>query len=260
MPLLNKAPIASPIGLLAESAKGPRLTRREWLLAATLLLVGGPVVRGRATAASNAAGLPIVDRADPLKFFRPDEARFIDAAISRLIPDDALGPGANEAGVAVFIDHQLAGPFGQASDWYMAGPWADGAKQQGYQCRRTPAEVYRAAIGGIDDHVRQASGNTFAMLAGSEQDRLLHALAEDKIDLGDVSASTFFTLLWQNTQEGFFADPIYFGNRGFAGWKLVGYPGPRYNYDGAIRHFGERYPLPTVGLMGRDPSKRPSSL
>ncbi len=33
-----------------------------------------------------------------------------------------------------------------------------------------------------------------------------------------------------NTIEGFFADPIYGGNRDMVGWKLVGFPGARYDY------------------------------
>ncbi len=186
------------------------------------------------------------------------ESAFIDAAVDRLIPSDALGPGALDAAVPLFIDHQLAGPFGQAVDWYMQGPWADGTKEQGYQRRRTPAELYRAAILAIDSRSRHASNKSFAALPPHEQEDLLHALEEGQLDLGDVSGETFFTLLWQNTQEGFFADPLYLGNRNFIGWKLIGYPGPRYNYDGAIRRFGERYPLPTVGLMGRDPSRQPA--
>lgn len=202
--------------------------------------------------------LPVVGARPGYVFLSPTEVAFVDAAVGRLIPADELGPGAVEAGVTTFIDRQLAGPFGKARDWYMQGPWSDGTKQQGYQLRRTPAEVYRAAILAVDDHARKASGSAFANLGADKQDALLHALEDDKVDLGDVSAKTFFTLLWQNTQEGFFADPIYLGNRGFIGWKLIGYPGPRYNYDGAIRRYGERYPYPTVGLMGRDPSRQPT--
>ncbi len=193
-----------------------------------------------------------------LEYLSANEAAFIDAAIERLIPADALGPGAREAGVTRFIDHQLAGSFGNATNWYMTGPWSDGTKQQGYQRQRTPAQVYRAAIRAIDSHSRNANGHAFAALGNRAQDDLLHALEDDKLQLDDdVSGMTFFTLLWQNTQEGFFADPIYLGNRNFDGWKLIGYPGPRYNYDGAISRFGQAYPLPTVGLMGRDPSKQP---
>jgi gluconate 2-dehydrogenase gamma chain len=32
-------------------------------------------------------------------------------------------------------------------------------------------------------------------------------------------------LLLRNTLEGFFADPMYGGNRDKIGWKLVGFPG-----------------------------------
>ncbi len=234
-----------------------KLSRRQWLVASGSLVLAGVSYRRYALAASKRATL--ADHVGPghLTFFDPVESTFIDAAIARLIPADELGPGALGAGVTLFIDHQLAGPFGHATDWYMSGPWSDGTEQQGYQQRRTPAEVYRAAIPAIDAHSQKSSGKSFAALAAGQQDDLLHALEQDKLHLGDaVSGKTFFALLWQNTQEGFFADPIYLGNRNFAGWKLIGYPGPRYNYDGAIRHYGEAFPLPTVGLMGRDPSRQ----
>lgn len=240
---------------------GPTLSlrRREWLVAAvgSMTLVGG-IATSDSSLAERPGHLPVVDASRRLVYFTAAEAAFIDAAIDRLIPGDALGPGAVEAGVTVFIDHQLAGTYGKAVDWYMQGPWADGTEQQGYQRRRTPAEVYRAAIATIDKLSRKASNASFAALAPNARDEWLHALEDGKIELGDaVSAKTFFTLLWENTQEGYFADPIYLGNRNFAGWKLIGYPGPRYNYDSAINRFGERYPLPTVGLMGRDPSRQP---
>ena len=35
----------------------------------------------------------------------------------------------------------------------------------------------------------------------------------------------FFDLLWQTVQEGFFADPLYGGNRDKLGWRLIGFPG-----------------------------------
>ncbi len=236
------------------------LTRRRLLVAAagSVTLVGGFAANG-SSRADHAARLPAVATGRHWEFINTNEAAFIDAAVDRLIPRDVLGPGALEAGVTAFIDRQLAGPYGRAADWYMQGPWVDGTPQQGYQRRRSPSEVYRAAILAIDDRTRRGMNTAFAELAPADQDEWLHALENGRVDLGDVSAKTFFTLLWQNTQEGFFADPIYLGNRGFAGWKLIGYPGPRYNYDGAIRHYGERYPLPTVGLMGRDPSRQPGA-
>jgi gluconate 2-dehydrogenase gamma chain len=57
-----------------------------------------------------------------------------------------------------------------------------------------------------------------------------------------------------NTRNGFLSDPIYGGNRDFAGWKLLGFPGPRYNYVDEITRYGVPYDEPTVGLMGRDGS------
>jgi gluconate 2-dehydrogenase gamma chain len=40
----------------------------------------------------------------------------------------------------------------------------------------------------------------------------------------------FFALVHAHTMEGLFADPIYGGNRDFAGWRAVGYPGAYYVY------------------------------
>ncbi len=53
---------------------------------------------------------------------------------------------------------------------------------------------------------------------------MLSGFENGSIALKDVKSADFFALLLQNTQEGFFADPIYGGNRDMAGWKLVGFP------------------------------------
>jgi gluconate 2-dehydrogenase gamma chain len=36
-----------------------------------------------------------------------------------------------------------------------------------------------------------------------------------------------------------------------AGWKLVGFPGARYDYRDWVERHNEPYPLPPVGIMGR---------
>jgi gluconate 2-dehydrogenase gamma chain len=186
-------------------------------------------------------------------WFVPQEMDFVRAATARLIPDDALGPGADKAGVPTFIDLQLAGPYGRAERWYMRGPWPRGIDGQGYQLRYTPAQLYRRAIAGIDKHCRQQYRQPFAKLQAAQQDAVLHALEAGKVDLGEVPSETFFDLLWQNTQEGFLADPAYGGNRDFAGWKLIGYNGPRYNYVREIGEYGKTYQQPYVSLIGRVP-------
>lgn len=186
-------------------------------------------------------------------YFTAAEFAWIEAAVSRLIPEDALGPGAREAGVAAFIDLQLAGPYGRAETWYMQGPWKQGTEQQGYQLKLTPAQFYRTAIADIDSHSRASyHGQAFAALDAATRDALLHALEDGKVELAHVPAKPFFDMLLQNTVEGFLSDPMYGGNRGFAGWKLIGFPGPRYNYVDEIEQHGKRYAQPTVGLLGRD--------
>ncbi len=192
--------------------------------------------------------------ADPRRgylFFMPDEAAFIEAAVSRLIPKDELGPGALEAGVAVFIDRQLAGPYGQGDHFYLKGPFPKGEDTQGWQMQ-SPAEVYRAAILAVNRFTMDSRAAVFSKLSAADQDSVLKLLESGEAQLkGGVEAKAFFTLLLQNTIEGFFADPLYGGNRDMVGWKLIGFPGARYDYRDFVSRHGQRYPLPPVAIGGR---------
>ena len=231
------------------------LTRRQLLLR-TLTGSAALLTSWLGTDAQAASFNPLLpDAPDPntFTFFTSAEIGFINAALERLIPADNLGPGAREANVAFFIDQQMAGPFGRADRWYMQGPWREGTDQQGYQLKLTPAQLYRTGIRGVDDYCRHNfSGKVFSQLNGAERDQILHGLESGDIQLAEAPGKEFFKMLWQNTQEGFLADPIYGGNRNFAGWKLIGFPGPRYNYVDDIEQYGKRYTRPTVGLSGRD--------
>jgi len=158
-------------------------------------------------------------------YLTPPEVRFLDAAVSRLIPADELGPGAKEAGVTVFIDRQLCSSYGVLARSYRMGPWPEGTPQQGWQCPLTPKEVYREAIREIDAHCNKLHKRPFSLLKPEQQDAILKDLQGGKIELQALSSKVFFDLLWKNTKEGFFADPIHGGNRDKAGWKLVGFPG-----------------------------------
>lgn len=188
-------------------------------------------------------------------FFTEAEYQFVEAATMRLIPSDDEGPGAKEAMIVVFIDWQMAGAYGRAETWYMQGPWKKGTEQQGYQLKLTPAQLYRTAIRNVEAYCQQEYKQSFALLTSEQQDTVLHSLEKGAIELADIEAKQFFDLLLQNTIEGFFADPMYGGNRYFTGWRMIGFPGPRYNYVDEIERYGERYALPTVGLLGRDGSK-----
>ena len=47
----------------------------------------------------------------------------VEALAETIIPTDATGPGAKEAGVAYFIDRMLAGNYGKAGNMYVQGPF-----------------------------------------------------------------------------------------------------------------------------------------
>ena len=186
-------------------------------------------------------------------FFTAIERAFIEAAVDRLIPSDAVGPGAVEAGVPFFLDRQLAGPFGRGDHYFLGGPWPKGAPEQGYQSRFSPAQLYRAAIAAVDSYVGgQFKGAAFDKLAASDRDKVLKGLEAGTIQLGGgVDAKAFFAMLLQNTKEGYFSDPIYGGNKDMGAWKMIGFPGAHSDYKEWVSRHGEPVPYPTVGFKGR---------
>ncbi len=236
-----------------------KLNRRQILSAG--VLVGSSVAFEGAHARSISGEVPWqpseADKPDIVQpggwqFFTGPERDFIDAAISRLIPNDDLGPGAKEANVTFFLDRQMAGPYGSGAHWYMLGPWKTGEPTQGYQSRLSPAELYRAAIKATDDYCKDKfGGKTFAQLGAEQQDQVLHGLEKGDISLKSADVKQFFTLLHQNTVEGFFSDPIHGGNRDMVGWKLIGFPGARYDYRPYVKKHGQKLNLPAVGIKGR---------
>ena len=185
-------------------------------------------------------------------YFSADEVAFIEAACARIVPADATGPGAVEAGVPLFLDRQLAGDYGKGARWYMQGPFGKSTGTQGYQSQYPPAGLYRAAIKAIGDHLGQNGGAPFHKREPADQDAFLKDLSAGKIDLGaDVDGKAYFTLLLQNVMEGYFSDPIYGGNRGLSAWKMIGFSGARYDQRAYVLSYGKPYPLPPVGIGGR---------
>lgn len=239
----------------------PRLTRRRLLTGGATVVIpiatASAVLRRETPWQEGAADAPVPAAGAPsgqtYLFFTAPEAAFIEAAVARLIPADDLGPGAREAGVPVFIDRQLAGSFGRAETWYMQGPWGAGESTQGYQSRLTPAGMYRAAIKAIDQQAGvESTGASFARLPADRQDDFLQRMEQGKVELqGGVNAKSFFSMLLQNTIEGFWSDPIYGGNAQMVGWRLIGFPGARYDHTPWVSQHGKPYPLPPVGLKGR---------
>jgi gluconate 2-dehydrogenase gamma chain len=159
----------------------------------------------------------------PLRFFTTEEARAITAACERIFPRDANGPGATDAGVVIYIDRQLAGPYGRDKYRYVKGPFVTSVPAHGYQGKENPRQIYHAGVRELGDFARLPIDAQVRQLVGIEHSR-------------------FFELLRRHTIEGMFCDPMHGGNAGLIGWTLIGYPGPQMNYrDDVDRHFGRAF-------------------
>jgi gluconate 2-dehydrogenase gamma chain len=250
--------VAEEIQISAPPRSAPGVSRRELLLSTAITLIfstttaSALVVKGSLPWSANAGAPPTPVRPGPWVYFTTEEGAAVEALVDRLIPSDPQTPGGKDAGCAVFIDHQLAGPYGNAEGLYMRGPFMDGTPQQGDQSPLTPAARYRQALAALDKHCRTAyAGKSFAQLPDSEKDKLLSGLDKGEVQLEGANGRAFFELLLQNTQAGFFADPVYGGNRNMVAWKMIGYPGARYDYRDWVERHNEPYPLPPLSIGGR---------
>jgi gluconate 2-dehydrogenase gamma chain len=193
-----------------------------------------------------------------LFFFNDLEAKFIEAAVERLIPGEPEWPGAAWAGVLTFIDNQLAAGFGAGARMYLKGPWApDAPPQQGYQLRFTPAELYRIAIEETRQHTRATYSNReFWDLEPPVMDEVLKGLESGTIRLPSLPAPVFFETLLANTVEGFFADPAYGGNRDMISWRMVGFPGAYAQYLELVDKYDLPYTRPPISMANQQARHR----
>ena len=159
----------------------------------------------------------------PLRFFDEREALIIAAAVARIFPSDETGPGAPEGGVILYIDRQLASPYGRDRFRYTRPPFEEGVPEQGYQGKATPRELYREGL---------VSLAGFDRLPPVEQDTRLREIEE----------TYFFQLLRQHTIEGMFSDPMHGGNTDLIGWQIIGFPGPQMSWANHIdQHYGQAH-------------------
>jgi gluconate 2-dehydrogenase gamma chain len=177
----------------------------------------------------------------PLRFFTQLEALIVASAASRIFPSDGTGPGAQEAGVAIYIDRQLAGPWGRDRYRYTQEPFEENAPAEfGYQGKATPRQIYREGLKDMKDFDQSPA-------------------AEQNNKLRQIESTLFFSLLRRNTIEGMFCDPVHGGNVDMVGWQLIGYPGPRMsNYADVDKHFGEAFRPKPVSLRETAEDFRPS--
>ena len=208
------------------------------------LATAGPAPAEAQTTASASAAQTSPD-AEPLLTLTATEHAFIVAAVDTIIPADELSPSGSACGVATFIDRQLAGAYGMGARLYRQGPFPKAKPELGYQLSLNPREFFRAGIESANAWTRKTYGKDFDRLSVTERETALRAIEDGKAPFPSFSSRMFFDALLQITMEGFFADPIYGGNRDMAGWKMVGYPGLPATYREDIKtYFGKKYDKP----------------
>jgi len=186
----------------------------------------------------------------PPTFFDAHQRATTEAAMARIIPTDDT-PGAREAGTVDFVDRYLSG-----IEYIYAKP--DGSGFETLTGKRAQAWQSRVAIlrgkyvkglAELDDRSRSRHGVDFVALRPDQQDGILALMEKTghgeattltpSHSLGSVASEApalqqtntetelaFFPLLVAHTRQGFYADPIYGGNRDRVGWQVIGFPGP----------------------------------
>jgi gluconate 2-dehydrogenase gamma chain len=190
------------------------------------------------------AGAPVDPDDESRLFFDDHQWETIDAATARIMPTDHE-PGAREARVVRFIDRYLSGigyiyAAADGSGFLeLSGRLADA-----WRARIADMQaVYRDGIRRLDAVAEERFGGAFKTLDSERQDAVLEELSgapkPEPVSLGrDVGVQTFlqgvfdeglefFPALCLHTRQGFYADPVYGGNRGHVGWQVVGFPGPK---------------------------------
>jgi gluconate 2-dehydrogenase gamma chain len=182
--------------------------------------------------------------------FNLHERETIAAAMARIIPSDDT-PGAREAGTIDFLERYLSGTrFIYAKPDGSGFETLTGRREEAWASRvATMRETYHAGVRELDGRSRHRFGRDFKELSDDEQDAVLKAIearehwpdsslapayavaspASPGPALQQTSTEVeleFLPLLVVHTRQGFYADPIYGGNRDRIGWRVIGFPGP----------------------------------
>ncbi len=162
-------------------------------------------------------------------FFNHDDAATVAAFAERLMPGAAGKPGARQAGVLDYIDLALAGAYADLQDFYRRG------------------------LAQLDRYCRHSYGEPFVRLSAARQDEVVAALEDGKAaEFTWPTAQAFFSTIRTHTMEGMFADPVYGGNKDFAGWKLVGFPGAQAIFTPADMENKQAFTrAPIIGLQAQ---------
>ena len=222
------------------------IPRRNFLLGAGTAVAAGlaplappqDVQAGEQPAATTAAPA----EPEPLLALSATEAAFLSAAADTMIPADELSPSGTDCGVVTYIDRQLAGAYGAGAKMYRTGPFRRGKPEQGYQLALTPRQYFATGIAAANEWARKTYGKDFDRLAPADRASALSAMEHGTAQFENFSAHAFFVRLHAMVMEGFFADPMYGGNRNKVSWEMLGFPGLPATYaDKVDAYFNKRY-------------------
>jgi gluconate 2-dehydrogenase gamma chain len=123
-----------------------------------------------------------------------------------------------------------------------------GAKNQGHQSEQGPAQQYRDGLAALNASCKAQLGKAFHELSDADKDRVLHELESGEFNFDGTDGKAFFAQVVKDVQMGFFADPIYGGNRDMVAWKMIGFPGARYDHRAWVEQHDKPYTLPPVAI------------
>jgi gluconate 2-dehydrogenase gamma chain len=226
------------------------IARRKFLLGAGL--AGTAVATGlapHAEAQAPAASPPTASEPPTYLVLTATEAAFFTAVADTMIPADELSPSGSDCGLVGFCDRQLASAWGGGTKMYRSGPFRKAKPEHGYQLALTPREFFAAGIAATNAWTHKTHRKDFDRLAPKDREAALRAMQDGKADLGDFQQKEFFDALLQLIMEGFFADPIYGGNKDKVAWKMIGYPGLPALYANLIDEYRhKRYVVPPKSI------------
>ncbi len=136
------------------------------------------------------------------EFLSDAQAETLAALADQIIPEDDF-PSASQAGVIVYIDRQLMGPY------------------------RRHRDAYQAGFESADRISREFCGVALAQAPPPIRQEVTSALAEQRSD--------FFELAREHIMEGYYGSPRHGGNRDAVSWRMLGLEEPplrgRAKYD-----------------------------
>jgi gluconate 2-dehydrogenase gamma chain len=216
------------------------IARRNFLLGASTAVAAGLAPNGAAQAqqppAPAGASAPANEPSTHLTLTETEVA-FFTAAADAMIPADELTPSGSDCGIVTFIDRQLASAWGGGAKMYRNGPFRKAKPEYGYQLPLTPRQLFTAGVVATNAWTRKVYGKDFDRLAAKEREDALKVLEQGKAELDDFDGKIFFEALLQIVMEGFFADPIYGGNRNKVSWRMIGFPGLPAVYSKLIEEY-----------------------